>query len=83
MSDKSSDSDPEGRAGWSHSKDKLPAVMLPGGEPEPTLTPVALGCQVVRVPAGNLKGAAKSQFLAVILGSAKLLTIYSQSQKPP
>lgn len=44
----------------------LPAVMLPGGEPEPTLTPVALSCQVVRVPAGHLQQAAKWQFSARI-----------------
>lgn len=33
----------------------LPAVMLPGGQPEPALTAVTLGSQMIRVPAGNLK----------------------------
>lgn len=33
----------------------LPAVVLPGGQPEPALTAVTLGCQVVRVPASHLE----------------------------
>lgn len=32
----------------------LPAVMLPGGEPEPALAAVTLGCQMVWVPASHL-----------------------------
>lgn len=33
----------------------LPTMMLPGSEPEPALTAVTLGSQMIRVPARDLK----------------------------